>query len=311
MGAAVLWGTGGAVSTLAPAGAAPVAVGAVGLALGGLLLLATAPRPLALPRTARDRGLVAVGAAAVAGYPLAYYPAVAATGVATATVIALGAAPLFTALLAAVVQRTVPGARWMAATSAAIAGCAVLILGSRGADVDPVGVLLAAVGSFSYAVYATAAARLIADGRDSRSVMGQLFGGAALVTLPVALVVGAGWIAEPSGALVAAYLAVLVTFLAYRMFGYGLRRTAATLAATVTLVEPAVAAVLGVVVLGERLTPLSWTGMALLAGSLLAVTAPVTAVRRRRRGRRAGRRARGGCATSPSPGGGPASRRPR
>jgi DME family drug/metabolite transporter len=64
---------------------------------------------------------------------------------------------------------------------------------------------------------------------------------------------------------------VFTTFAAYLLFGLGLRHTSAAAATTLTLAEPAVAAVLGVVVLGERLPAVSWCGMAVLAVALAAL----------------------------------------
>ena len=64
-------------------------------------------------------------------------------------------------------------------------------------------------------------------------------------------------------------------FLGYVVFGVGLARVPASTATTITLLEPAVAALLAVAVLGERLTVLSWAGLALLAVVLVVlVTGP-------------------------------------
>src|SRR5438067_2171840 len=84
LAAAALWGTTGTASTLAPAGAPPAAVGAAGLAAGGLLLLLTSrgARPMLSACTRAQRWLLGLGALAVAGYPATFYPAVARTGVA-------------------------------------------------------------------------------------------------------------------------------------------------------------------------------------------------------------------------------------
>jgi DME family drug/metabolite transporter len=69
----------------------------------------------------------------------------------------------------------------------------------------------------------------------------------------------------------AAYLALVPTVLAYRMFTVGLRGIAPPTASTLALAEPVVATVLGVAVLGERLGGLGWVGAALvLAGLALA-----------------------------------------
>ncbi|MCP9619002.1 EamA family transporter [Nocardia otitidiscaviarum] len=284
--AATLWGTTGTVATQAPSGTPAAATGSAGLLLGGLLLYLTARGVPA--RTRRERWQLALGAVAVAGYPLTFYPAVQRTGVAVATVIALGCAPVFAGVLAWATTRTRPDTRWMLATPAAVTGCAVLVLGSTtgGGVVDPLGVLLAAGGGLAYACYALIGGRLIAAGRPAGAVMGAMFGGGALLVLPVVLATGPAWLLAPRGTAVAMYLALCTTVLAYRLFGYGLRHTTSQTATTLTLVEPAVAALLGVVVLHERLSVLSRCGMAVLVLALVILAAPTRgsnrAVTRRR-----------------------------
>ncbi|MFE7559392.1 EamA family transporter [Kitasatospora sp. NPDC057500] len=280
LAAAVLWGTTGTAGSLAPADAPAAAIGCAGLALGGLLLLLSDRTARSLPRTCppRDRRLLLLGALAVAGYPVTFYPAVARTGVAVATVIALGSAPVFTGLLARLTGGPRPTARWTCATSTAVLGCTLLVLGPQlgggGTPMDLSGVLLAALAGLSYAVYSLVGGRLIAQGLPSAGVMGAMFGAGAVLVLPVLLLDGAHWLATPRGALVALHLGVVTTFLAYRLFGRGLRHTSAQTATALTLAEPAVAAVLGVAALDERLPVPSWTGLAVLALALTLLTVP-------------------------------------
>jgi drug/metabolite transporter, DME family len=287
LAAAVLLGTTGTVSTLAPAGVSPAAVGSAGLTLGGLLLFLSARtiRSRSARYTRGERWLVFLGAITVAGYPVSFYPAVARCGVAVATVIALGSAPVFTGLLAWMFRQARPTTRWAWATAAAVAGCAALVLASGltagRAPVSLGGMALAALAGLSYAGYSLIGGKLIACGRPSGTVMGTMFGGGAVLVLPVLLSSGTTWLLTVRGAAVAVHLAVVTTFLAYRLFGYGLRHTAAQTATTLTLAEPAVATVLGVAALGERLPVLSWAGLAVLAAGLAILACPA---RRRRRG---------------------------
>ncbi|MFF6780381.1 EamA family transporter [Streptomyces sp. NPDC012510] len=94
------------------------------------------------------------------------------------------------------------------------------------------------------------------------------------------LFVDTHWLAPTRGAAVAVYLALFTVYLAYRLFGYGLRHTPASVATSLPLAEPAVAAVLGVTVLGERLLAASWCGLVVLALGLVLLTAPVGTGRR-------------------------------
>ena len=300
--AAVLWGTTGTASSLAPAGAPAAAIGCAGLALGGILLLLTsrsasrsaarnasrrasptAPatpgaRSLVAAATGRERWLLLLGALAVAGYPVTFYPAVARTGVAVATVIALGSAPVFAGLLAWLTGQSRPTARWTVATATAVLGCTLLVLGpelsGRSTPTDLTGVALAACGGLSYAVYSLIGGRLITHGHPSGEVMGVLFGAAGLIVLPLVLLTDTHWLTTVRGAAVAVYLALFTVFLAYRLFGHGLRRTPASVATSLTLAEPAVAAVLGVTVLDERLPLASWSGLTVLTLALVLLTFP-------------------------------------
>jgi DME family drug/metabolite transporter len=203
-----------------------------------------------------------------------------------ATVIALGSAPVFAGLLSWITGQTRPTARWTAATAAAVLGCALLVLGpglsGDATPMDLTGVVLAAAAGLSYAVYSLIGGGLITRGHSSDAVMGVLFGAAGLLVLPLVLSLDTHWLATSRGAAVAGYLALFTVCLAYRLFGHGLRRTSASVATSLTLAEPAVAAVLGVTVLGERLPVASWSGLAVLAVGLVLLTVPVGAGGRRR-----------------------------
>jgi len=192
--AAMLWGTTGTASTFAPAGAPPAAIGSAGLALGGLLLFVASrrgPSPVAA-FIYSERWLLAVGAPTVAGYPLTFYPAVAKVGVAVATVIALGSAPVFAGLLGWLTGQGRPSPRWAGATLAAVAGCTLLVAG-----------VLAALAGLSYAAYSLIGGMLITRGHASSRGMGAMFGGGSLVVLPVLLAGDTHWLATVRGAAVA------------------------------------------------------------------------------------------------------------
>ena len=123
--------------------------------------------------------------------------------------------------------------------------------------------------------------------------MGVVFGLGGLALMPVLLVTGAPLLASGEAFAVGAYMALVPMFLGYLLFGHGLSRISASSATTLTLAEPAVAAVLAVLVVGERLPAAAWAGLAGIGASLLLLalaptTAPSPAVGGASTGRHAG-----------------------
>jgi DME family drug/metabolite transporter len=273
--AACLWGTTGTVRTFAPPDAGPVTIGAARIILGGLVLFVLATRGAGLGRLlGGGRGtwaLLALGAVSVAVYQTAFFAAVARTGVATGTVVTIGSAPAFTGVLSLLTGQGGPSRRWTLATAGAVTGCALLVSGGRAAGVEPVGVLLALLSGLTYAGYATVAGHLISRGEDGLAVVGALFGGAGVLLLPVLLSGGPGTLLTGPGLLVTLYLGVVTTGLGYALYARGLRTTPVTVATTLGLAEPAVAALLGLAVLDEHLGGLALAGLATLAGGIVLI----------------------------------------
>ncbi|HEX5567508.1 MAG TPA: EamA family transporter [Streptomyces sp.] len=293
--ASVLWGTTGTAATFAPA-VGPLAIGAVAMGLGGLLqALRAAPRiAREAPGLRAQRGVVLLGALAVGAYPLAFYTSMHLAGVAAGTVVSIGSAPL----ASAVIERAVDGRRlsrrWTFGAALGLSGTVLLCAaeaarahsgpGAGGSSAGPVvlGVALGLVAGFTYALYSWAAHRLISRGVSSGAAMGSVFGLGGLLLVPVLLATGAPLLDSWSNAAVGAYMALVPMFLGYVLFGWGLAHVPASTATTLSLLEPAVAAVLAVLVVGERLPLLGWGGIALVVGCLAVLTVPARAARRPR-----------------------------
>ncbi|HXW44148.1 MAG TPA: EamA family transporter [Streptosporangiaceae bacterium] len=278
---AAAWGSTGTAAHFAPPGASSASIGAARIVLGGALLLCVCLRSAAGRRTAgrllagsgRSRAVLLLAAAAVGGYQLCFFTAVRMTGVAIGTVVAIGSAPVFTGVLSRITGGPRLDRTWMLATAAAVAGCAVLVTGGRSAGANPGGVALALAAGLCYACYAVAAARLIAAGTPESAVMGLLFGAAAVLLAPVLAATSPGWVLTGRGIAVTAYLGIVTTVVAYLLYGRGLRTVPAPVAVTLGLAEPVVAAILGLVVLGERLTPTAAVGLVLVGLALAALAA--------------------------------------
>jgi len=277
--ASVLWGTTGTAASLFPADVSPVAIGAVTMAVGGVVLfLVSLRRSVSVLRDGGARRWVLIGALGVVTYPLAFYSAMDLAGVAIGNVVALGSGPVFAALIEWLVERHRPTRRWALSTLVAVLGIAVLSgLGRPAADVGdslPAGTALGLLAGLAYALYTYSSSRALAAGHGGRGVMGAMFGIGALPLAVVLVLTGAPLLQSGRTIGIAAYLVIAPMVLAYLLFGIGLRGVRSSAATTITLVEPVVATVLAVTVVGERLTPAGWLGLALiLAGVTLMATA--------------------------------------
>ncbi|POM24931.1 putative inner membrane transporter yiJE [Actinomadura rubteroloni] len=274
LAAAVLWGTVGPAQVWADTGADPVALGAARILVGGLILALVAARSRAglSPLARRDVWpWLLLAALATAVYQAGFMFAVSRTGAALATAIALGTAPVATGALARLLGGDRPGPGWTAGTLGAVAGCALLLAPGAG-RVDTAGIVLGIVSGACYGLYTVAAKRLterrvpMSAAVSATLLAGGLAISPALAARPHALLDG------PTLALLA-WLGVAATAAAYLLFVAGLERVPASTAGTLSLAEPLVAAVLGLTVLGERMTAASGAGLALLLGGLaVAVT---------------------------------------
>ena len=113
--------------------------------------------------------------------------------------------------------------------------------------------------------------RLILRGLNATVASAWQFSIGALVLLPFLAGQSMGWLTTPSGLAMALWLGVAATGFAYLLYGYGLRSLDTATATTLTLAEPLTAALIAMIVLDERLTPLEWVGAGVvLVGLTLA-----------------------------------------
>jgi len=275
--AAALWGTTGAAAAMAP-GIGPLAIGAAAMGIGGLLQAVVACRVIVRHR----RGLIGQwkvllpSAIAVTVFPLAFYSSMRLAGVAVGTVVTIGSAPAVAAVIERIADRTPLTRRWAAGAATGGLGVLALVMASHtGSPLGAsglqtlIGVALAILAGITYALYSWGAARTMRTGLPSRPVMGAVFGLGGLLLLPVVATSGGPIFASAGNFAVTAYMAVVPMFVGYLLFGRGLASIAASTATTVSLLEPAVAALIAVVVLGEQLPPVGWVGLGLLFISLL------------------------------------------
>jgi DME family drug/metabolite transporter len=274
LAAAMLWGTTGTTQALAPAGVSPTSIGTMRLVVGGAVLMLLASLRGGFGSGRWPVGNTLLAGACVASYQLCFFWAVQRTGVAVGTLVGIGSSPVIAGMLGFLFRGERPGRRWFVATLFALAGCGLLVAGGGKISVDLLGVLLALGAGASYASY-TMAIKSLLPGRTPDAVMAVVFCIGALILSPLLFTSNLQWMASPRGVTVVLYLGIVVTALSYWLFARGLRSVPVATAVTLSLAEPLTAALLGISLLGERLSPVAlcgipllFAGLAVLAGSL-------------------------------------------
>ena len=218
----------------------------------------------------RPRRLAAVSVGSLV-FQLLFFVAVRDAGVAVATLIALGLAPVALAVAEAVRDRVVPDARSLAVLACALAGLA-LVTGAGGtAGPQPVlGVLEAAGSGLAYAASTAASGPLSTRLGPLAITFASSVVGAVLLA-PAVLLTRADLPRTPTAAAGVVWLGVITTVVAYGLFYAGLRTTPGSVAMILTLLEPVTAVGLAAALLGERLTAANVVGGALLVAAVAAL----------------------------------------
>lgn len=219
-----------------------------------------------------DWKFMLVAAASVGFFQPLFFTGISLTGVAFGTVMAIGSAPVFSGII----ERLSGGKlsrKWMVATAISILGCIMLFSGQDPVSVNLLGTAAALMAGFAYALYVRTSQRVFETmSRDAAN--GLLYLIAGLILSPILIMSDLSWLASPAGALGVLHLGLVATALAYALFTRGLMHISAPTAVTLTLSEPLTAALLGTLLLGERLGFISIIGVVLLFFGLLLNALP-------------------------------------
>lgn len=273
LGAALLWGTCGTAQAFSPAGFDPKVVGELRLIIGGTALMLMALKQRGLGQWSDWKIIpTLIAACFIASFQICFFSAVAKTGVAVGTVVAVGSAPIVGGLLGRIFRAEELNGRWYVATVLAIGGCTLLSLSSGDITVDLIGILLALGAGMSYSGYSLMIKGML--GRvSSNAVMAVIVCLAALLLSPLLVNVDPKWLWQPSSVLVLLHLGLITMAVGYGLFAVGLQTVNIATATTLALAEPLTAALLGVVVLGEQLTTQALLGIVLIFSGLVVLVA--------------------------------------
>ncbi|WP_405010764.1 DMT family transporter [Kitasatospora sp. NBC_01539] len=276
---ATAWGTAGAAAALlfGGSGLGPLALtfwrsaGGVALLLVVRAFTGGEVRPAAPWRRRWPR--ILVNGAGLTLFQAAYFVAVQQTGLAVATVVTLGSAPVMIAVGARLTMGERLGGSGAVAVGGALAGLAVLVVGDGGSgEVRPVGVLWALLSAAGYGCITVWTRHLGRRGETESPSSTTLwsFAVCAVCLLPFAAAEGV-W-PQPDGlgrtVLLLVYLASVPTALAYGLYFAGAAVVRATTASVIALIEPVSATAIAVLLLGEHLTRATVAGTVVLLASV-------------------------------------------
>lgn len=234
-----------------------------------LALLAAASRQPLLPAPGERLPLAALGMVGYAVEAALFFAALEHGGAAAVTLLFF-TYPVWVALLSMALGRGRPTRLVLLALACAVAGAAVVVLGSGGLEIALAGVVFALASAATFSLYLTGADLVL---KRTNSQSGAMWvGGSASLSLAVYAIAagaadlpnrGVGWAqVVGAGALTAGAFVCLFA---------GLRRLGSVRTSIVAATEPLAASVLAVLFLGEPLRLATVTGGALiLAGAVAA-----------------------------------------
>ena len=266
--AGVCFGTTGTAQALGPDGSSPLVVGAARLLVGAAFLWII--HKILGASGSRIGWLdLLIGGVGVALYQISFFSAVRSTGVAVGTLTAIGSAPALTGIMGYLINKEVPSLRWLRATLITTLGI-ICLTGAKGfTHFNLIGVLEALGAGASYSLFAVASKRGMNSGASFTEAMYKIFGLGAILLLPIFFLGKDQFLTSRSGILMALWLGLVPTAIAYTSYASGLNRIKVATASTLILAEPATATLLAALVLGESLNGYSWLGVTIVVAGLL------------------------------------------
>ena len=268
---AIHFGTVGTAIACAPANAGGSALGVGRLAIGALLLLIFMPvfggkrTNFFVHAKKKTVFFMALGAAAFQPF---FFSATTSNGVALSTLLAVGCIPIFTGILSAIIFHERFSALWFGATSLAIFGLALRFSGEIKVE-STLGVFMAFGAGLSVAIYVNATKVAMRNHENPTELAATAYLIGSLFLTPLLISEDLSWLGSIRGVLVVLYLGSVGMAVANIFQLYGLRKMSPSSAGTLALAEPLTATVLGITLLNESLTTVSFIGLAIVSAALI------------------------------------------
>ncbi|MEK4484152.1 EamA family transporter [Psychrobacillus sp. FSL H8-0484] len=268
---AILWGTTGTAQTFLPNDAHPFVISAGRSAVGGfsLLIFMILLKKIKFKTWPWKETLYA--AICISLFQLLFFSSVRLTGVAIASVVAIGSAPVFSGIIEWLFLKLRPTRIWGISTSFAIVGCLFLFLNKGEITINPIGIVYSLIAGIIFALY-TMSSKALLQKEEAIPVVAMTFSVSALLMMPFFFLYDVSWLMDVGNVGIIFYLGLATTSVAYVLYGRGLHKIPSSSALTLSLAEPTTAALLGVFIVGEALSTTSWIGILLLLGSIVVLT---------------------------------------
>ncbi len=268
---AILFGTVGTAIAYAPENAGGSALGIGRLAIGALLLLIFMPIFGGKRRNffihARKKSVLFMSLGAAAFQPF-FFSATTNNGVALSTLLAVGCIPIFSGILSALIFHERFSALWFAATSLAIFGLALRFSGEIKVE-STFGIFMAFGAGLSVAIYVNATKVAMRNHENPIELAATAYLIGSLFLIPLLISEDLSWLGSIRGVLVVLYLGSVGMAVANIFQLYGLRKMSPSSAGTLALAEPLTATILGVTLLNETLTTVSFIGLTIVCIALI------------------------------------------
>lgn len=276
--ASLLWGTTGTIAHLIGGAISPLAIGAVTMGVGGLILAAMSwpgTRSILLDKSARRWAIW--GGVGVVVYPLGFYTGMDLAGVAVGNILALGTGPIVGALLEWRLDRKKPTTGWWVATITGVNGVILISTSNHSgttadAELFGVGVAVAFLAGVGYGIFSYAMGRIIDAGHAPLASAGATFGVGSIPLLVIVAVSAPAIIASPESWMGLSYLVLGPMVMSYVLYSRAMKKLSSSSVLTIALTEPAVATLLAVWLVGERFDLTGALGIVLIALAVMGAT---------------------------------------
>lgn len=277
--AAVLWGSAGTAQTFITSDTlTPLWVGALRLICACLffypVLYLNAQQSSGGQSSDKKGGyFIKVLAAGVcmAMFNLLFFTGVKVAGVALGSCVIIASAPVWAGILEAVIKHKTPDALWLIGVAVAISGGIWMAISQADRiEVNAVGLGICLCAGFFYAGYSLLAKELVQMTTPLRAAT-HAFSVAGVIALGAALVFAQWPDFYIADVLIVIYLGVIVTGIAYLLYGAALKTTRVSTCVALGLLEPVTAFVLAIVVVGEHVNPWAAGGLAAILAGLSIV----------------------------------------